>query len=70
MEDSYDDQYLEAGGHFEDYNLDPTDGASGIVAVRLCSVPGIRNFPSRSPCPILVLRSLSQELLISMQTTM
>jgi hypothetical protein len=38
MEDSYDDQYLEAGGHFEDYNLDPTDGASGIVAVRLCSV--------------------------------
>ena len=39
MEDSYDDQYLEAGGHFEDYNLDPTDGATGIV--RLCSVSEI-----------------------------
>jgi hypothetical protein len=38
MEDSYDDQYLEAGGHFEDYNLDHTDGASGIVDVLLCSV--------------------------------
>ncbi len=38
LEDSYDDQYLEGGGQFEEYGLsllDQADGATGILFVAL-----------------------------------
>jgi hypothetical protein len=38
LEDSYDDQYLEGGGQFEEYGLsllDQADGATGFLFVAL-----------------------------------